>query len=75
MVADPIIDPQYFSHPLNLEIYAHYFSFFSSLLTFLISINSCITAINKASGKHNPKHYFADLDVAKEYIKRTRANM
>ncbi|KUJ18946.1 glucose-methanol-choline oxidoreductase-like protein [Mollisia scopiformis] len=72
---DPIIDPKYFSHPLDLELYARHLSWLSSLLTSPSPINSCITAINTASGKHNLEHYFTDLNVAKEYVRRTGTSM
>lgn len=64
---EPTIDPNYFSHPLDLEIYARHLQ---SLET--IAETEPLASLIKKNGKRNhPRAYFKDLDAAKEYVLST----
>ncbi|KAF8862990.1 alcohol oxidase [Acephala macrosclerotiorum] len=76
---DPIINPKYFSHPLDLEIYARHLQFLETI-AHSPPFSALIHTLNTTSplspkSKFPPGHYFEDVEVAKEYIKRTGTSM
>jgi choline dehydrogenase-like flavoprotein len=74
----PIINPKYFSHPLDIEIYALHLQFLESLCsptnTSPSPIATYISTLNTTSRKANPKNYFqgtGGIEIAKDFIRRT----
>jgi choline dehydrogenase-like flavoprotein len=68
----PTIDPQYFTNPLDLEIYARHIQYLET-----ISLSEPFRSTILSQGGHvaEPKRYFQDLEVAKEYVRRTATSM
>lgn len=62
----PIIDPRYFSHPLDIDVLAHYVLFLEKLAASLP-----LASLPKPNGKRNypTAHGIKDVAAAKEYIK------
>jgi choline dehydrogenase-like flavoprotein len=71
-IIPPTIDPQYFTHPLDLEIYARHIQYLE-----IISLSNPFRSTILSQGGHvaEPKRYFQDLEVAKEYVRRTATSM
>jgi choline dehydrogenase-like flavoprotein len=71
-IIPPTIDPQYFTHPLDLEIYARHIQYLK-----IISLSEPFRSTILSQGGHvaEPKCYFQDLEVAKEYVRRTATSM
>ena len=68
-VADkPIIDPQYYSHPLDLEVHARHLRFIETIIA-----TEPLASLLKPSGLRSPdySHIGQDLEAAKNYIRRT----
>ncbi|CZR55876.1 related to alcohol oxidase [Phialocephala subalpina] len=70
----PIIDPNYFSHPLDFGIYCRHMQFLETL-AHSPPFSTVISSLNTSSTKAPPGHYFEDLEVVKEYVKRTGTSM
>lgn len=64
---NPIVDPRYSSHPLDMEIYARRLQFLTSLVSLDSPIRTRINLINK----HPMQNHFDDIEVAKEFVRRT----
>ncbi|KAL8741741.1 MAG: hypothetical protein Q9190_005690 [Brigantiaea leucoxantha] len=65
--AAPKIDPQYLSHPLDLEVFARHLQFLEHLAQ-----NRPLSNHLKANGKRNhATAYMKDVDAAKDYIRTT----
>ena len=63
----PRIDPRYFTHPLDLELFARHVRFLEQLAR-----SPPLSAYIKPNGKRNhPTAYVEDLSVAKDYARTT----
>ncbi|KAL6719780.1 hypothetical protein ACLMJK_001701 [Lecanora helva] len=63
----PCIDPRYFSHPLDLEMFSRHVQFIEKLAR-----SSPLSSHLKPNGKRNhPTAYVDDLEAAKDYCRTT----
>jgi choline dehydrogenase-like flavoprotein len=71
-IIPPSIDPRYFTHPLDLEIYARHIQYLE-----IISLSEPFRSTILSQGGHvaEPQRFFQDLEVAKEYVRRTATSM
>jgi choline dehydrogenase-like flavoprotein len=67
----PIIDPKYFGNQIDLEIYARHVQYLETIA----ASEPFRSEISKIPGAREPAFYFKDLEVAKEYVRRTITSM
>jgi choline dehydrogenase-like flavoprotein len=67
----PLIDPKYFSNALDLEIYARQVQYLETIA----SSEPFHGELLKLTGAREPAFYLQDLEVAKEYVRRTVNSM
>jgi choline dehydrogenase-like flavoprotein len=67
----PLIDPKFFSNPLDLEIYARQVQYLETIA----SSEPFRSELLKLPGGREPAFYLKDLEVAKEYVRRTMTSM
>jgi len=67
----PLIDPNYFSCEVDLEIFARHIQYLETIA----QLEPFRSEISKIQGSSEPAVYFGDLEVAKEYIRRTARTM
>ncbi|KAI9148432.1 GMC oxidoreductase family protein [Paramyrothecium foliicola] len=69
--SSPIINPDYFSHPLDLEIMAHHMRFIDSLMT----SPPLAKLVKQPLRRRDPASHFKNIEEAKKYLKTSAISM
>lgn len=68
---EPIIDPKYLSHPLDMEVFTRHMRYLE-----VIAASEPFRSLLKENGRRrDPKSHLSDLDAAKDYVRTSSISM